>query len=409
MSDARPEVSAEDLMNDFVRRTGLRPDVRPDRYLWTDAFALTNLLGLWRETHRDRYMDLVRKLLEQVHGVLGRHRKDDGRSGRISGLTGEHAPAHPTIGGLRIGKPLPERGPDGPLDRREEWDRDGQYFHYLTKWVHSLDVLYRETAEGRYVVWAAELALTAGRAFLRTDSRGRRSMCWKMSIDLSRPLVPSMGSHDPLDGYVRCRQLQDSLRSPVGPEGAYASELDSALEGLADTCLGILRRRSLATPDPLGLGGLLSAAAHLYQLAGRGASADRELLGRLFRDALSGLEVWTGSGAAGAPAGSRLPFRELGLAIGLRGVSRILDGSLGDGPVFVSGAVPDALLRALGKRARLAARITAFWGREENHGPTWAEHRNINEVMLATALSPDGFLVLAKPGGGAGGVSREEF
>ena len=25
-----------------------------------------------------------------------------------------------------------------PFDERLEWDRDGQYFHYLTKWMHAL-------------------------------------------------------------------------------------------------------------------------------------------------------------------------------------------------------------------------------------------------------------------------------
>lgn len=32
---------------------------------------------------------------------------------------------HPTIAGLRIGKKLPERGPEEPYDAEEEWDRDG--------------------------------------------------------------------------------------------------------------------------------------------------------------------------------------------------------------------------------------------------------------------------------------------
>ena len=406
MSSPRRETSAGRLMDGFAQRTGLEPGARPVRYLWTDAFAVCNLVGLWRKTGRDRYLELALALTEQVHEVLGRHREDDERSGYISGLSGEQARAHPTIGGLRIGKPLPERGADEPLDRRREWDRDGQYFHYLTKWMHALDVLYRETAEISCIVWASELALTAGRAFLSTDSRGRRSMSWKMSIDLSRALVPSMGSHDPLDGYVRCRLLLESLRPPAGPKGAYIPELVPALEELADSYLGILRKRPLATPDPLGLGGLLSAAVHLYQLAGRGPFTDRELLGRLLRDALSGLEVWRGSGAAGAPADSRLPFRELGLAIGLRGISRILDGSLGDGPVFERAGHSSVLLRELGKRARLAGRITAFWSREANHGPTWSENRNINVVMLATAIDPRGYLVLPEPREGAAADGR---
>lgn len=32
-------------------------------------------------------------------------------------------------------------------------------------------------------------------------------MYWKMSIDLDRPQVRSMGHHDPLEGYVACAQL----------------------------------------------------------------------------------------------------------------------------------------------------------------------------------------------------------
>ena len=31
-----------------------------------------------------------------------------------------------------------------------------------------------------------------------------------MSIDLSYPLVPSMGQHDPLDGYITYLQLQST-------------------------------------------------------------------------------------------------------------------------------------------------------------------------------------------------------
>jgi hypothetical protein len=42
------------------------------------------------------------------------------------------------VGGLRIGKPLKERGANEPIDESLEWDRDGQYFHYLTKWMHAL-------------------------------------------------------------------------------------------------------------------------------------------------------------------------------------------------------------------------------------------------------------------------------
>jgi hypothetical protein len=35
-------------------------------------------------------------------------------------------------------------------------------------------------------------------------------MCWKMSIDLSRPAVGSMGNLDPYDGLVTCTLLQQA-------------------------------------------------------------------------------------------------------------------------------------------------------------------------------------------------------
>ena len=40
-----------------------------------------------------------------------------------------------------------------------------------------------------------------------------------MSIDLSRPLVPSMGQHDPLDGLITYSQLQSHARAdPIDPQ-----------------------------------------------------------------------------------------------------------------------------------------------------------------------------------------------
>lgn len=47
-------------------------------------------------------------------------------------------------------------------------------------------------------------------------------MCWKMSIDLSRPTVSSMGNLDPYDGLVTCTLLQQAavgLALGSGPEG----------------------------------------------------------------------------------------------------------------------------------------------------------------------------------------------
>jgi len=41
----------------------------------------------------------------------------------------------------------------------------------------------------------------------------------------------------------------------------------------------------------------------------------------------------------------------------------------------------------------LADRILEFWPKKENRETlAWLEHRNINMVMLATGLIPDGYL-----------------
>ena len=108
---------AIELMMRFAERTGLTAGRPHQRYLWTDAFAVCNFLGLARVTGEPRFTELALQLVDQVHHVLGRHRADDRRTGWISGLTDEQGEAHPTCGGLRIGKPLPERTPDEPARR----------------------------------------------------------------------------------------------------------------------------------------------------------------------------------------------------------------------------------------------------------------------------------------------------
>jgi hypothetical protein len=136
--------------------------------------------------------------------VLGRHREDDPRTGWISGLGEREGEEHPTRGGLRIGKELFERAPGEPYDELLEWMRDGQYYHYLTKWMHALNKVSQATGNPIYNRWAIELAKTAHNAFTYEISPGgRKRMYWKMSIDLSRPLVHSMGAQDPLEGARR--------------------------------------------------------------------------------------------------------------------------------------------------------------------------------------------------------------
>lgn len=89
--------------------------------------------------------------------------------------------------------------------------------------MHALDQAARRTGQARFNLWAREHAETAHRAFVsERPGRGGRRMAWKMSTDLSRPLVASTGQHDPLDGYVTCVQLRATasmLATSLAPEG----------------------------------------------------------------------------------------------------------------------------------------------------------------------------------------------
>ncbi len=309
---------ARELMAEFAERTGLTSQRPEQRYLWTDAYAVGNFLALDRK-------DLARKLVDRVHNTLGRHRGDDGRRGWLS-HAGE---ARPTLGGLRIGKGLPERAPSERYDPQLEWDRDGQYFHYLTKWIVALDRFGDPTLHR----WAVDLAKAAHKGFVQ----GRR-MHWKMSIDLSRPLVPSMGQHDPLDGLVTYKQLKTP---ELEPEIASFEQM--------------VESSSLETDDPLGLGGLFESAHRLGELGGH-----EPLRTRILSAAEDGLAAYLESNEPHGPAERRLAFRELGLAIGLRQAKVHL-------PV--------------------ADEIVSFWVRPvHRRADSWTEHRNINDVMLATAL-----------------------
>lgn len=377
-----PLAIVEEIMNDFAYRTGLSSDIKPRRYLWTDAFAVCNLLELYRKDFGERYKNLALKLIDQVHFILGRHRDDDTRRGWISGLSDEEGFKHPTIGGLRIGKPLPERRPDEPFDEYLEWERDGQYYHYLTRWMYTLNRVYLATGDAIYNLWAIELAKTAHRAFVYTDHSGRKRIYWKMSIDLSYPLVVSMGLHDPLDGFtVYCELQAYAPRDPLWPS------LSKEIEEIE----GILRGVELATDDPLGIGTLLWDAYTLARLISY-RSIDRiDMLVDILDAALLSLELYLTGRQSILPSSGRLAFRELGLSIGLKALDRLFR-------LVRSGSFPrddrmDYILESLRYYMRLADRIDRYWLNSRSRGDyAWRKYEDINMVMLATSLAPDGFL-----------------
>lgn len=389
MHDPRTQEAIE-LMAGFADRTGLSSERPQQRYLWTDAFAVCNFLGLARATGDKRYAAMALRLVDLVHHTLGRHRGDDVRRGWISGLNELEGEAHPTRGGLRIGKALPERGPDQAFDERLEWDRDGQYFHYLSKWMHALDQLTRSTGRPQFNLWARELAETAHRAFSYVPTgEGSRRMYWKMSVDLSRPLVASMGQHDPLDAYITYLQLRFTA-SRFAETNAGPELEDESSQAKAMTVAG-----DLATADPLGIGGLLIDAYRMDQLLRQGEVADPHLLEAMLTASLAGLQYYSASGELQMPAGHRLAFRELGLVIGLHTV-RLMWGAANQDAAhahLTDGA--RSRLRELMEYVAIGEKIESFWrAPQHRQSATWSEHRDINEVMLATSLAPEGFLVL---------------
>lgn len=369
---------ARNLMVDFADATGLSGKTTSRRYLWTDAFGVCNFLGLYRQTGEDCYLRFAVELVDQVHHILGRHRRDDPRQGWISGLPEEEGELHPTRGGLRIGKTLNERGPDEPSDSRLEWDQDGQYFHYLTKWIHALYCMGRLTGERRYLCWAAELAATAHRAFTYEISPGGpQRMVWKMSIDLKRPLVSSMGQHDPLDGLVTYLELQADGELEARDRAALATPISDTTE----MCQG----GHWTTDDPLGIGGLLDDAARLAQLVfGRGVNR-HQLLCQILVAAELSLHEFVRSSLLRRPAEHRLAFRELGLAIGISGLEQF------------RALVPrdhelDTIITDLLLYRPLADTIQTFWSDPAHRlTSTWMDHRDINTVMLATSAAPEGY------------------
>jgi hypothetical protein len=390
MMDARTERAVE-IMGRFMDRTGVTSERPARRYLWTDAFAVCNLLRLSAVIGEGRYAELALRLVDRVHHVLGQHRGDDGRSGWISGLDAGEGEAHPTRGGLRIGKRLPERGPAERIDERLEWDRDGQYFHYLTKWMHALDQVARTTEQVLFHVWACELAEAAHRGFVYTPPASGPRMYWKASIDLSRPQVASMGHHDPLDGFITCVQLE-ATAARLRPSAPAPSLANAAADFAA-----MLAPQELATGDPLGLGGLLVDAYRVEQLMRQGAwSAGGDLLETLLAAALVGLQHYLAQPDLRSPAEHRLGFRELGLAIGLAAVD-LMERSARRGPEHFSGTGgARARLEQLSRFVPVRAEVESFWlAPEHQRTRPWRDHEDINDVMLATSLVPEGFLVLA--------------
>lgn len=379
-------------MADYGHRTGLTSSRQPPkRYLWTDAFGVCNFLELFQQIGEERYKQEAVSLVDQVHTVLGRHRDDDPRTGWISGLEEEEGKRHPTRGGLRIGKKYNERQSGAPYDERQEWDLDGQYFHYLTKWMHALNRVASISGNHQYNGWAMELARTAHARFTYTVpvSQAPKKMYWKMSIDLSRPLVSSMGQHDALDGLITYLQLMATAGDD--PEMDPGLNLGREIAEAMSMC----EEMNWFTEDPLGIGGLLTNAFKLTQLIVHSKLQLTDLLASLLQSAQDGVYTFSLTSTLHYPAEYRLAFRELGLSIGLQTVEKMIRLIQQYPDNFPNRQALFLQLADCSSHLPFIKKIETFWLTATNQqSTTWIEHLDINSVMLATHLGADGYLLL---------------
>ncbi len=372
------------FMKKFAKESGLTKENLPQkRYLWTDAFGVCNFISLYKKSKDTNYLNLALELVDSVHNILGKFREDEKRRGFISGLSEKDALLHPTIGGLRIGKKLQERAINEPFDEELEWERDGQYFHYLTKWMHALSRLTQITKDHKYNLWAMELAKVAFEKFTYLEY-GKRKMYWKMSVDLSYPLVKSMGHHDPLDGFITYMEIEEVAK--LNPDFYFGLTLNREIEEFYTMTKDI----NLATSDSLGIGGLLSDILFLAQL---NFQDYKDFLLKMIEASIVSIEFYMKNNHLNYPAYYRLAFRELGLVIGIEGV-KIFDDILKNNQFYEEIKF---YIDVLKKFEFLEIEILDFWLDERNReNEIWIEHKEINEVMLATALLPEGFLKIEK-------------
>lgn len=355
---------AKAMLEKFVRNTGINKgtDHSENRYLWTDALAVESFLSLNQLSINDKYLQKALILIDLVHYHLGKFHPLDLRSGWISGLPEKRALQHPTAAGLRIGKRLPESHDNKPIKPVDEWERDGQYFHYNMKWIEALLQTYRLTRELKFARWAAEL-LEASSRFLNFH-RSEVSIYWKMNTDLTRPQLKTQGLLDPLDGLVTTLQIIEIFPDKRG-------ELNYLLNEFRSLC----KDCNWETEDPLTAAGLLQIALKATMLE------DREKLkpvtcSQLFKQAFNNIDKINRQFETG-PAQTRLAFRECGLSMSINRLSGCSENS-----EIIK--IPRSHLLSF---IQLAHEIEEFWVEEANQqADSWLEHENINLVSLAASL-----------------------
>lgn len=325
-------------------------DAPQRRYLWTDAFGVLAFVSLadMFETidlkQANAYREAAHKLIDVVHGTLGKPRS----SKSTDAMTVDSTMPSPTgYIGVRIGK----------VESRQVTDYgmryDGQYFHYLDKWLLAL-------ARAGRVDDGIRIAKSSFPYFFDRGHDGtgwNGGIRWKLSVNGSPPpeLERAHASDDTLVALIVFSILEH--HKPPDVTLSLQEEI-----GLLQTALVGYRPR--VTDDPLGWG--LEA---LY---------DRFLEGRPRSTKLRALH----SRALHPHHITSLPFRLYGAMIGARLA----------GPSVAQPSLVDELVE-------LAWRHELQYIRNSTAapGPVPAQknvehHSSINRVMLAMCLLCPGAL-----------------
>jgi len=315
-----------DVYGSFTNKATWKPQPYAEykgRYLWTDSFGVCNYITLYCETGEEKYLDQADALIRDVHETLGKDRK-------LKNRLGSSDDEHPLRGGLRIGKEHEEGHPDG----------DGQYFHYLTKWMLALNRMSLARNDRHYNDWAIELAEAIHDKFVISSS-GRPRMFWKMSIDLSHPVVPSEGNLDPYDGYITYRIVQ----GVSGNEATLKRQIED-MEKMVQA-----KYKSYRSDDPLDLGEALWIT-HWFP--------EEEWASTVATKSIKALDSLYKEGYFSMPKKHRLAFREFGTTTGVQ-VNPIA------GEEWI-------------KRAKA---LNEFWSKD-----LYSRDRDITPIMFCTSLIP---------------------
>jgi hypothetical protein len=152
---------------EWMKNEGIWPNGK--RYLWTDSYGIILLVSLYKETKEEKFLNDAEFVVGEVKRVLGRSK------------------------GVRIG---------------EEPDREGQYFHYLMKWVHALNEI------GRYIPKYHKEAIQTIKDIHPHFYVPNAGIFWKMKEDLSENYPGfGFGSLDCYDAFITYRLVDKDVLS----------------------------------------------------------------------------------------------------------------------------------------------------------------------------------------------------